>query len=142
MGIGTILIGLALLIIVVVVIISPLFDQRRPAITPPSPREALEVEHEATLRAIREIDLDYRTHKLNEDDYKTLRAKQVAHGAHILREIDALKSEQDIDAEIESQVATLREAQSICPACGEPVKEGDHFCAHCGAPQPAGGKGK
>ena len=142
MGIGTILIGLALLIIVVVVIISPLLEQRRPAITPPAPREALEVEHEATLRAIREIDLDYRTHKLNEEDYKALRTQQVAHGAQILREIDTLKSEQDIDAEIESQVAALREAQGTCPACGKPVKEGDHFCAYCGAPQQAGGEGK
>lgn len=142
MGIGTILIGLALLIIVAVVIISPLLEQRRPAITPPAPREALEVEHEAILRAIREIDLDYRTHKLNEEDYKTLRAKQVAHGAQILREIDALKSEQDIDSEIESQVAALREAQETCPACGKPIHEGDRFCAHCGAPQSAGEKGK
>jgi DNA repair exonuclease SbcCD ATPase subunit len=133
MGIGTILTGLALLIIVVVVVISPLLEQRRPAVTPASPREALEEEHETTLRAIREIDLDYRTHKLNEEDYKTLRVKQVARGAQILREMDALKGELEIDAEIEAQVAAIREAQGRCPACGRPVKEDDHFCAHCGA---------
>ena len=133
MGIGTILIGFALLIIVGVVIVAPLLEQRRPAVTPPTPREALELERESTLRAIREIDLDYRTHKLNEEDYKALRAQQVAHGAQVLRELDTLKGEQGIDAEIESQVAALRRAGDVCSACGNPVKEGDRFCAHCGA---------
>jgi uncharacterized membrane protein YedE/YeeE len=45
MGIGTILVGLAVLIIVVAVIVSPLLEQRRPASLPPSPRQALELEH-------------------------------------------------------------------------------------------------
>jgi rRNA maturation endonuclease Nob1 len=138
MGIGTILIGLALLIIVGVVIVSPLLEQRRPAIMPPTPREALELERESTLRAIREIDLDYRTHKLNEEDYKALRMQQVAHGAQVLRELDDLKGEQDIDTEIESQVAALRQAGAVCSACGNAVKEEDRFCAHCGAPLRAG----
>ncbi|MCL5996936.1 MAG: zinc ribbon domain-containing protein [Chloroflexi bacterium] len=137
MGIGTILIGFALLIIVVTLIVLPLLDPRRPAVEPPSPREALQAEYAATVRAIRELDLDYRTHKLAEEDYKRLRADQVQRGAQILRELDALQTgsaADDIDADIEAQVAVLRAGNAACPACGAKGKAGDRFCARCGAP--------
>jgi hypothetical protein len=147
MGIGTILIGLALLIVVVTLIALPLLDQRRPAIEPPSPREALEAEREATVRAIRELDFDYRTHKLSDDDYKTLRATQVQRGAEILRELDALNAQaldgepvsgaaDGIDAEIEAQVAALRHGGVTCSSCGTVAKSGDRFCARCGTALP------
>jgi rRNA maturation endonuclease Nob1 len=58
----------------------------------------------------------------------------------VLRELDALKSNAQIDAEIESQVAALRRAQDVCPACGRPVNPKDHFCAQCGYDLTAGGK--
>ena len=140
MGIGTIFIGIALFVVVVVLIIIPLLEQRQPAVRPPSPREVLEAEREATVRAIRELDLDYRTAKLADEDYKALRAAQVQRGAQILRELDALKNDDDsagdgdIDAEIEAQVARLRRAPIVCAACGALIKPGDRFCAHCGHP--------
>ena len=137
MGIGTILIGFALLIIVVTLIVLPLLDARRPAVELPSPREALQAEHAVTVRAIRELDLDYRTHKLAEEDYKRLRADQVQRGAQVLRELDALQPDSaadDIDVDIEAQVAVLRAGNATCPACGATTKAGDRFCARCGAP--------
>jgi hypothetical protein len=139
MGIGTLIIGFALLIVVVLLIALPLLDQRRPAVEPPSPREALEAERETTVRAIRELDFDYRTAKLSEQDYKTLRAAQVQRGAHILRELDALKGSdaavdggEDVDAQIEAQVAALRKGAPACPSCGKPISAGARFCPHCG----------
>jgi rRNA maturation endonuclease Nob1 len=117
-----------------VLIAIPLLEQRRPAIEAPSPREVLEAEREATVRAIRELDLDFRTAKLTDEDYRLLRAAQVQRGAQILRELDALKDGSDIDAEIEAQVARLRRAPAVCACCGAPFKAGDRFCANCGHP--------
>jgi zinc-ribbon domain len=131
MGIGTILIGIALFVVVVVLIGLPLLERKRDAVEPPSPREVLELEHQGTVRAIRELDLDFRTSKLDEQDYKTMRAAQVQRGAQILRELDAQATSDDIDADIEKQVAALRNVATVCPSCGQPVKKGDRFCANC-----------
>lgn len=138
MGIGTILIGIALLVVVAALVVAPLLEKPQPANEPLSARETLEIEHQSVLRAIREIDLDYRTHKLSEADYKDLRRKQVEHGADILRTLDAFKSDEQIDEEIEAQVAALRSTNTMkverfCTQCGKPVKENDRFCAQCGA---------
>ena len=132
MGIGTILIGIALLIVIVLLIAIPLMEPRSPAVEPLSPRQVLETERDATIRTIRELDLDYRTKKLNEDDYKSLREAQVLRGAQILRELDALVEHDDIDAEIEAQVLALKDASALCPKCASPIDADDQFCAHCG----------
>ena len=47
-------------------------------------------ERAAVVRTIRELDLDYRTGKLNEADYKGLREAQVQRGADTLRELDEM----------------------------------------------------
>ncbi len=161
MGIGTILIGAALFIIVALYTASPLFETRRPAIAPLSHEQTLERERAAIVRTIRELDLDYRTGKLNEADYKGLREAQVQRGAETLRELDEmsrntevnteatadaeaqLQAKVDVDAEaeseaqmtaqIEARVAELRRTASVCKSCGKPLRDGDRFCASCGA---------
>ncbi|MFC1466629.1 MAG: zinc-ribbon domain-containing protein [Candidatus Brachytrichaceae bacterium NZ_4S206] len=146
MPLGTILLGLALLIVVVVVVALPLLDRKTPAIQPPSRREALEQERRAVISAIRELDFDYRTGKIGDADYKRLREAQVARGAQILRELAELNDEEsDVDAEIEAQIARLRTVWSadgrsraglpsaiICPSCGHAAGAKDKFCPQCG----------
>jgi rubrerythrin len=156
MPIGTLLLGLALLIIVAVVVALPLLGRKMPAIKPPSRREALEQERRAVISAIRELDFDHRTGKIAEEDYKRLREAQVARGAQILRELDALNdgdarddarddAHHDVDAEIEAEIARLRTIvqtdrrrgsaptkQVICPSCGYAAGVGDKFCPQCG----------
>ncbi|MCS7060159.1 MAG: zinc-ribbon domain-containing protein [Anaerolineae bacterium] len=147
LGIGTLLIGLAVLVVVVVLVVMPLFEPKTPVSQLHSRPEALEAERRAVVRAIRDLDLDYRTQKLNEEDYKVLRMAQARRGAEILRELDALSREQpagpshsqqprDIDAEIEQAVAALRSntasAKLTCPACGKAIQAEDRFCARCG----------
>ena len=159
LGIGTILVGLALLAVVVVLVITPLFEPKAPLARPLSRREALEAERQAAVRSIRDLDFDYRTHKLNEDDYNVLRLAQVQRGAAALRQLDEIdqaaavapdpsvghEADRDIDAEIEDTIAAYRRAPSpkpearsrsvvTCPSCGKPVRPDDQFCAQCGQP--------
>jgi len=146
MALGTLLFGLALFILVVLVVSWPLFGRKRPAVRPMSRRDALEHERESIVREIRELDFDYRTGKVNTEDYKQLREARLARGALILRELAALEGNANSDPEqaIEAQVARLRTvsasdgksqaAPSACPQCGEPVRPGDRFCPQCGAP--------
>ena len=136
MPIGTLLLGLALLIIAGFIIALPLLDRRRPALQPPSKRTALEAERKDTVRAIRELDFDHRTHKINDDDYKQLREAHVQRGAQVLRDLSVLAERNDGD-EIEQRVAALRKRADVdatltCPACGRAVTAVDKFCPQCG----------
>ena len=136
MPIGTLILGLALLVIAGFVIALPMFDRRRPAIQPPSQRQALEAERQDIVRTIRELDFDHRTHKINDDDYKRLREDYVQHGAQVLRELNTLTERND-DDEIEQRVAELRAVNDTtsamnCPSCGTAVSAADKFCPQCG----------
>ena len=136
MPIGTLLLGLALLVVVGFIIVLPMFDRRKPAIQPPSQRDALEAERQDIVRTIRELDFDHRTHKINDDDYKRLREAQVQRGAQVLRELSAL-TEHGADDAIERRVAELRKVNDAadaltCPSCGRAVSLADKFCPQCG----------
>ena len=134
--IGTYLFALALLLVFGLVIALPLFDRKRPAVQPMSRRDALQQERQDIVRAIRELDFDHRTGKINDDDYKRVREEHVQRGAAVLRELSAL-SHADIDAEIEAKVAVLRgspnDANALqCPKCHATVSASDKFCPQCG----------
>jgi rubrerythrin len=150
MAAGTLLFGLALLILVVLVVSWPLFGRKRPAVRPASRRESLEREREAIVREIRELDFDYRTGKVNDEDYRRLREARVARGAAILRELADLEQGTVLDPEqaIEEQIARLRtvltsngKSPIACPQCGQPVRPSDRFCPQCGA-QPRAQQGE
>lgn len=110
MPIGTILLAVGLLIIAAVLITIPLFDRKRPALQPPSPREVLEAERRAVIQSVREMDFDHRTHKMGEDEYKAMRAEAMQRGAAILQQLETLP-QHNIDDEIESRIAKLRERE-------------------------------
>lgn len=146
MPLGTYLIALALVLVLGLVIALPLFDRKRPAVKPLSRRESLQLERQEIVRAIRELDFDHRTSKINDEDYKRVREEYVQRGALVLRELNELK-EVDVDEIIETKVAALRkthdaESDLHCPKCHAGIVPTDKFCPQCGhklqpAQQPA-----
>jgi hypothetical protein len=127
-AVGSLLVGLALLVIVAVLVALPFLDRRTPVVAPFSPHQALEQERRVIVRVIRDLDFDYRTGKLNEADYRALRAIQVEHGAEVLRRLDACSQEpaiqeagshngpgagDSVDAEIEASVTAVKREKLI-----------------------------
>ena len=55
------------------------------------PQTSLELARDAALRAIKDLDLDWATGKMSEDDYRDLRATQEAETAAIMRQLAALE---------------------------------------------------
>jgi len=60
-------------------------------------------------------------------------------------ELQAYRSQADLEAEIEEKVVSIkaqrREARAqskrtLCEKCGKPFQAGDRFCARCGDPHP------
>jgi NADH pyrophosphatase NudC (nudix superfamily) len=141
--IGTLLAALALLLVVAALIVQPLLGPRRPAVLPESERDRLERERKRIVRAIREVDFDRGTGKLNDEDYARMRTDLQTQGAETLRALGALRPApgiRDIEAEIEAAVAALRETPDTsrhCAKCGGTIKQSDRFCSRCGARVPA-----
>jgi predicted RNA-binding Zn-ribbon protein involved in translation (DUF1610 family) len=113
---------------------------------------------DAIYQAIRDLDFDHETGKLTAEDHRVMRAQLMAEGVAVLQELDRvmeLASPEDLEAEIEREVARLRQRRAApvaepaatpvgdvkdapvgvrtCPECGQQAPADAAFCVHCGA---------
>lgn len=94
MSTGGIFLLLAFLIIAASFVVWPLIIGRESSHRKtPSQLEKLQAEREAVLIAIRDLDFDYQTGKLIEQDYTTQRESLVQRGVELLKQIDTLESD-------------------------------------------------
>jgi predicted RNA-binding Zn-ribbon protein involved in translation (DUF1610 family) len=144
MDIGSILIGLALLIAVAFIVAQPLIEPRRRQVAEKGEADRLRQQRDQLLVALRDLDFDHALGKIQTEDYTPLRAELVAEGAAVLKRLDALGQSQpqagspDLDAKIEQAIAARRKARpaaagAVCPSCNASVKADDLFCPRCGA---------
>ncbi|HLE26923.1 MAG TPA: zinc ribbon domain-containing protein [Anaerolineales bacterium] len=162
MDFGSILLGLALLLLAGFIVARPLIDGERPHEAEATPADSLLAERDNLLTALRDLDFDHATGKIADEDYTPQRAQLVARGVSVLKELEALGAEGRIAAEdeIEQAVAARRRAgkdaadgtergvetekaarQGLkpittsdlkCPSCGALALPEDKFCAKCG----------
>lgn len=123
-------------------------------------------QRDAIYEAIRDADFDREIGKLTEEDHRLIRQRLMVEGVEVLQELDRLMQSdvrEDLEQEIEREVATLRQSRSAagqkrpvpreaprpatapettvevdgrtvaCHACGGHVGAGVRFCTHCGA---------
>ena len=77
---------------VVWVVSAPLRRGEAPEMSDPVRRDALEAAKDAKYREIRDAELDWRTGKLSEEDYRAQDRRLRAEAVEILRELDRLSS--------------------------------------------------
>ena len=103
--------------------------------------EQLLLQKEMLYGAIRDLDFDFQTGKVDQKDYTELRQQLEREALQILRQLDAADPLVALDHEIEQQVLTLRRhrASTVCGAsreacfhCGTPLENGENFCPCCG----------
>lgn len=148
------LVALGVLIIVAAFVAQPFFSPGsgeggsggRRAVSDARRRAELLQERNRLYAAIRDLDFDYKTNKVADDDYTAQRHTLMAEAVEVLQQLDALPADEEpaeVDP-IEAAVAALRsgapavtpttgQAATFCPQCGEPVAADDHFCGACGA---------
>lgn len=69
---------------------------------------------EAAIAALRELEFEFQTGKVSEDDYATLRSRYAR---------EALAARDELGETIDSR---------SCPGCGTAIREGAKFCSTCG----------
>lgn len=134
MDTGSLLLGLALLIVVTVFVLRPLVEKRG-AKTPRAraqsnaeegeTREALLRQRDAIYAAIRELDFDFRLGKVSEEDYRPQRERLALQGVAILKQLDALSPDGDaeLEGEIEAEIARRRRKRTGPPAQKAPAHQ-------------------
>ncbi len=157
MSIGSILLGLALLIVVGLVLAQPFLTPQEREVRPRSRKQQLLAQKEAVLEEIRLLDFDFDTGKIHEEAYQPQRDQLMAFATAVLKELDTLGEtapSDDVAAQIEAAVSRVRAQKQglpepafapvkatavpangqtqFCPQCGVKVSAGDKFCAACG----------
>ena len=97
MTIGSILLGLALLVMVGLFVTRPLFVRDPHRRRRMSERQALEAQKEAVLVEIRNLDFDYETGKVPEADYREQREAYIGEATELLMRIDQLDESQLVE---------------------------------------------
>ena len=141
--------------VVTIAIAYPLFrpgPQAPPDPIGPAARLAALEERKLQLYAsIRELGFDYRTDKLEKEDYEAEVDRVKAEAIEVVRRIEELRSDPPRATEtIEAEIAALRdrfasgaagppareagEGAIFCTQCGSAAGSEDRFCAACGTP--------
>ncbi len=143
MSIGSILLGLALAVLVVPFVAEPLIKnrQRQKAALENSQDDSPDTAKQSALAALRDLDFDFRTGKVAEEDYTPLRQQLMAEAAQAVQAADAARG--DLDDEIETAIRAVRGKKASpvgadlvsahCPKCQASVRDDDKFCPKCGA---------
>lgn len=105
--------------------------------------ERLSLQKETLYTAIRDLDFDFQTGKVDQKDYAELRQHLEGEALQLLRQLGAVDPLAELDTELERQIYVLRQqrisppylpSQGTCLRCGSTLQGDEHFCPACGQP--------
>ncbi len=131
----TVFIVVLLTVLTFAFIVYPFFRQKFGAVdsSQDSKLQELHSRRDTTYSMLKELEFDYQSGILTEEDYQDLQKRYKRKGVSILKNIDHVREGTDLDDEVEKQVMALRRTEGrFCPQCGEKHQADDRFCSSCG----------
>ena len=150
----TVFVALVLTMLTFGFVAYPLFKQRSRSVDAVEDEKLRELHsrRDTTCSMLKELEFDFQSGILTEEDYHDLEIRYKRKAISILRDTDTLEKNTDVEEEIEKQVLGLRQGKSstvdekvgkeilklrrskgwFCPQCGARCQEDDHFCSRCG----------
>ena len=96
--------------------------------------QELQSKRDTSYSMLKELEFDFQSGLLSEEDYRDLEARYKRKAISILRNIDDLAKGTDLEEEIEKQILEQRQGKGrFCSQCGTRYQEEDRFCSQCGA---------
>ena len=119
---------------------APLRSASREKVASESPLDRIHSERELIYTAIRDLDHDFETAKLEEADYTQMREELRAEAIELLRSEREATARAGQEGEPSNSASTASSTTSgsqpqtgaFCPSCGEAVTANWRFCSHCG----------
>ena len=150
----TLFASLALAVLTFAVVIYPFFRQRSLSVESVEDEKWRELhsKRDTTYAMLKELEFDFQSGILTEEDYRDLEARYKRKAVSILRNVDEMEKGSAVEDEIEKRVSELRRGKGakvedeiekrvlelrrgkgrFCPQCGTSHQESDRFCSHCG----------
>ncbi len=119
---------------IVLFLLEPIFTGRHAIIASWDRDEETAFRTHAALRALRDVEYDYATGKLDEKDYRTLKRELVAEAAEFLEGAGLNATPSDALEEEIQDMRTRIAAGEVCGGCGAGLSSSDRFCSVCGRP--------
>lgn len=147
----TLLIGLLIAVAAVAYVVRPLLQSGTPLVLVEDDRLAeLLSRKDGVLRAIKDLEFDYKVGKLDEGDYQRFDQSLRRQAIGLIQQIERIAPESSgLDELLEAEIARQRKnlpdsaanrsvttglGQRFCTQCSAPLAAGYRFCANCGAP--------
>ena len=134
----TFIVGAVLLLAAVLIfLLQPMLTGRRASLRweEDEPTEA-EARRRVTLLALRDVEYDFATGKLGEEDYQALKRELAAEALAALSAADAESASlSESVPQLEAEIARLRGGLTIgttCVVCGSHNGADSRFCGYCG----------
>jgi hypothetical protein len=127
---SSILFGLLLFTVSVAYVVVPFRQNRRKTVTTSNGTTQRVGKREVVLAALRDLDFDFKTGKVSEEDYQPVRNQLIAEAAQYVEQ------EQKEAERLEALIHSRRKAQQVdnqCGHCDAPVRAGQRFCSKCGS---------
>ena len=132
----TIFVTLVLTVLAFAFVVYPFFRRRSSSVDAIDDEQLRELysKRDTTYSFLKEVEFDLQSGMLTDEEHRDLEATYQRKAISILRDIDNLGKDPEMDDEIEKQVLELRQNKGqFCSQCGARRQEGDHFCSKCGA---------
>lgn len=101
--------------------------------------ERLMLQKETLYTAIRDLDFDHQTGKVNAEDHAELRRQMETEAADILRQLDLADPLAELDLVAEQAILAYRQredtalaSEDTCPVCGSGLAADPTYCPICG----------